>query len=177
MFPEFGDLERFKRAWDAVHIARPVHYTLFTFGESLLPYWLVCDPAGPEKLVSIRQGEIKITRPLLITPENCRPEFQNFFEDADESEAVSFLLGRTASFSHLRFANTSGPERIVSDSVEEAVSRLNRQLDADDEDRVAVLVAPAALAGLALLKYATDRVVQSAPGNVQELREKGFLPE
>ncbi|MGH7199456.1 MAG: hypothetical protein ACREJB_02555, partial [Planctomycetaceae bacterium] len=87
-----------------------------------------------------------------------------------------FLLSRTAAFSHLRFANSAGERKIVSDSVEEAVARLNRQLDTDDEDRVAILSSPPQLAGLAVLRYATERVLTSAPDNVQELRERGFLP-
>jgi hypothetical protein len=176
MFDEFSQLEHFRQAWDAVQIARPVQYTLFTFGESELPYYLVCEAEPPEKTVSITRGEVRITRPLIITPDNARPELLNFFEDREEELAAEFLIARTAAFSNLRLANQSGPARIVSDSVEEAVARLSRQLDDAEEDRVAILTAPAALAGMAILKYATDRVWQSTPGNLQELRERGFLP-
>ena len=35
----------------------------------------------------------------------------------------------------------------------------------------------AGLAGLAVLRYAAERIMQSAPDNIQELRERGFLPE
>ena len=176
MYYESSDESRFREAWEAVQIARPVHYTLFTFGESQLPYLLVTQAAPPEKTVSITKGEVKITRPLIITADNATPELQNFFEDRTDAEMAQFLLARTAAFSHLRLANDSGPARIVSDSIEEAVARLSRQLDDEDEDRVAILTAPAGMQGLAVLKYAADRVWQSAPGNLQELREKGFLP-
>jgi hypothetical protein len=60
--------------------------------------------------------------------------------------------------------------------VEEAVARLNRQLDGDDDDHIAILTAPARMAAFAVFRYATERVWQSAPDNVQELRERGFLP-
>lgn len=176
---DFNDLsreDRFRAAWDAVRIARSVSYTLFTFGESDLPYYLVCNAQKSGGTVTVRQGEVKITRPLIITPDNSRPEFQNFFEDASEQGFAEFLLSRTAAFSHLKFSNHSGAERIVSDSVEEAVARLNRQLDNEDEDRFAILTSPPQLAGLAVLRYATERVIASAPGNVKELRERGFLP-
>jgi len=85
-------------------------------------------------------------------------------------------MARTAAFSHLQFSNETGPARIASDSMEEAIDRLSRQLDDEEEDRVAILAAPPQLAGLAILKYAADRVWQSAPENLQELRERGFLP-
>ncbi|HID21414.1 MAG TPA: hypothetical protein EYP14_03330 [Planctomycetaceae bacterium] len=170
------DERQVREAWDAVQIVRPVHYTLFTFGESVLSYYLVCERPAPKQTVSIRRGDIRITRPLIITPESGHPVFDNFLLD-DEGEAiVDFLLERTAAFSNLRITNESGPERIVTDSLEEAVSKLNQQLDAEEEDRVAILTAPERLAGVALIKYATERILASVEGNIQELRERGFLP-
>lgn len=178
MFPidGFEDERRFRAAMEAVQIARPVHYSLFTFGQSDLPYLLVLSGLGEDQTVSVTRGEVKITRPMIITPDNARPEFQNFFEDDDDAGLAQFILARSASFSHLKMQNQSGPKRIVSDSVDEVVARLNQQLDDDDEDRVAILTAPARLAGFAILRYATERVIQSAPDNIQELRERGFLP-
>lgn len=173
---ESSDRDRFFRAWNAVEIARPVHYGLFTFGESDLPYFLVLEGSSTGEPVTITQGQVTITRPLIITPDNASPRFENFFDDADDSDLASFLLARTASFSHLRLSNRRGEKRIVSDNVEEAVARLNRQLDNEDEDRVAILTAPQSLAGMAVLKYAADRVITSAPDNIQELRDRGFLP-
>ena len=175
-FHPFDREHRFRKAWEAVQIRRRVPYSLFTFGESVLPYFLVCRPETSGELVSIRNGEVRITRPTIITPDSARPEFRNFFDEYGDEGMVEFLLARTAAFSHLRLANESGPSRIVSDSVDEAVARLNRQLDEEEEDRVAILTAPAQLAGVALLRYAAERIAASAADNVQELRERGFLP-
>lgn len=173
---DYEDLARLQQAWESVQIARPVHYGLFTFGESVLPYFLVCDTGEAKRPVAITQGEVRVTRPTIFTPENAPPELNNFFEDFGEEHAISLLLARTASFRHLKFNNVSGNREFVSDSVEEVVDRLNRRLDTEEEDRVAILTAPAPLAGMALLRYAADRIIQSAPDNLQELRERGFLP-
>ena len=105
-----------------------------------------------------------------------KPEFRDFFEDANDHGLVEFLMARTAAFSNLKLANEYGSERIVTDTIAEAVDRLNHQLDAEEEDRTAILSAPAGLAGFALFRYASERVMSSAPDNVQELRERGFLP-
>src|SRR6185503_14504385 len=114
---------------------------------------------------------------MIITPDNFHPEFRNFFDNDDEESAAEFILmSRTAAFSNLKFENQRGPAQIVTDSVEEAVAKLNRQLDDEEEDRVAVLCAPAALGGFAVLRYALERIMQSHPDNVRELRERGFLP-
>lgn len=177
MFDDFEYMRRLRSDWESIQIVRPVQYALFTFGESVLEYLLVTEGRAPEKLVKIRRGEVKVTRPLIIRPDSDGPEFLNFFEGQDEERAIEFLLSRTAAFSNLRFTNETGPERIVSDHIDEAVAKLQRQLDAEDEDRVAILTAPAAMAGLAVLKYTADRVIQSAPGNLEELRERGLLPE
>ena len=175
-FSEFEERRRFQQAWERVRVARTVPYTLFTFGDSELPYFLVCEAHGANETVTITRGDVRITRPLIITPDNLRPEFRNFFENGEEGLLAEFIMARTAAFSHLHFENQHGPARIVTDSVEEAVTRLNQQLDNDEEDRVAILCAPAKLGGFAVFRYAAERVMQSAPENIQELRERGFLP-
>ena len=176
LFEDFEQERRFRAAWEAVRIERSVHYGLFTFGDSELPYFLVTRAARPGDPVSIRRGEVKVTRPSIITPGTERPEFRNFFESAEEHQYIEFLLARTAAFSNLQLSNHSGPAKIVTDTVDEAVSRLSRQLDDAEEEHVAILSAPSNLEGMAVLRYASERVISSAPGNVQELRERGFLP-
>jgi hypothetical protein len=175
-FPDFQRMQRFQQAWEAVQIVRPVHYSLFTFGDSELPYFLVCEAQSGGSTVSITRGEVRITRPLIITPDSMRPEFRNFFDEGEEGVVADFLMARTAAFSHLKFENQQGESRIVTDNVEEALARLNRQLDDEEEDRVAILSSPAPLAGFAVFRYAAERVMKSAPDNIQELRERGFLP-
>jgi hypothetical protein len=176
LFNEHDQEGRFRAAWEAVAIRRNVHYSLFTFGESLLPYFLVLSANRPGQTVSLTRGEVKIARPMIITPHNASPEFQNFFDSEDNAEVAQFLLARSAGFSHLKLTNASGPKQIQSDSIDEIVNRLNRQLDDEEEDRTAILTAPPELAGVALLRYAAERVWTSASDNIQELRERGFLP-
>ncbi len=176
MFDDFERERYFQELWDSVRIERGVTYSLFTFGDSDLPYYVVTPADNENKTVAVRQGQVTISRARILTPENMHPEFQNFFENSDESGAAEFLMSRTAAFSNLRLSNHQGSERIVTDTVAEAVDQLNQRLDHDEEEHTAVLSAPAGLAGLALFKYASQRVLASAPDNLQELRERGFLP-
>ena len=176
MFEDFDQEAGFHAAWEAVAIARGVKHTLCTFGESVLPYYLVCPVSPAAAPGAVTKGEVRITRPMLITPDNARPEFSNFFETDDEEAVVPFLLARTARVSPLKFDNQSGAKRVVSETIEGMVAKLNRQLDDEEEDRVAILTAPTKLGKVAVLRYATEQVMRSAPENVQELRERGFLP-
>lgn len=175
-FQDWESEHRFHEAWNAVQIARPVRFSLFTFGESQLPYFLVCGDRESGMQVSITRGEVRVKRPMIITPSNASPALAGFFENAEEEGLAQFLLARSAHFSHLQLENQRGEKQFVSDNVEEVVEHLNRRLDDEDEDRVAILTAPRNLAGLAVLRYAAERVLESAPGNIQELRERGFLP-
>jgi len=80
-FDEYDQEQSFRAAWNAVTIERLVHSSLFTFGESVLPYFLVLDAAKQGDPVSITKGEVKVDRPTIITPDTSRPEFRNFFEN------------------------------------------------------------------------------------------------
>ena len=54
MFDNFDREARFRAAWEAVGIARGVKYTLFTFGESVLPYYLVCPVSAAATPVKVK---------------------------------------------------------------------------------------------------------------------------
>lgn len=165
--------QQFHRLWNAVRIERSMPYTLFTFGESELPYYLVVAGKNAGEMVGVTRGQVSITRPTILTPDNVDPEFHGFFERGEDS-MVDFLLARGMRFPHMKFANRAGETDLVSDSLEEVVARLQDRVD--EEDRTAILSAPHGLGGLALMKYAIEKAVESAPSNIQELKERGLLP-
>lgn len=175
-FNDYDNEQSLARLWNAVKIVRDIPYTLFTFGDSELRYFLVLSPQQAGQPVKLRQGEIRITRPLIITPESAQPDWQDFFESSEDQHFLEFLMARSAAFSNLRLANNSGPEQIVTDQPQELIDRLNQQLDREEEDRIAILAAPEGLAGVALIRFAAERIMASAPGNLNELRERGLLP-
>ena len=126
MFDEFERELHFRRLWNSVRIERPVKYSLFTFGDSKLAYYLVTPKAENEDLVRIQQGQVTISRARIITPDSLRPEFRNFFEDNEDFGLADFLMTRTAAFSNLKLDNHFSSERIATDSLAEAIDRLNR---------------------------------------------------
>jgi hypothetical protein len=136
---------------------------------------LLIEPENRGELVSMTRGTVRITRPTIITPGNATPEFRNFFDDAQGEGLAQFLLSRSAGFSNLKFENSSGQSRYVSDSVDEVVSKLNRELELEEDRETGILIAPNDLGWVALMRYAAERVMRSAPDNIQELRERGFL--
>jgi hypothetical protein len=176
-FHDYQQDRMFRELWESVAIIRDVPHSLFTFGHSDLPYFLVVDSPRTGELVEVSQGSVRVTRPMIVTPYNTTPEFSSFFEGEEWAGMIDYLLARTAAFSNLKLENQSQKSELTSDSVEEVVARLNHRLDAEEEDRVAILTAPHRLGPLAVLRYTTERIMESAPGNIRELRERGFLPE
>ena len=175
-FENFPQYERFRKVWESVEIVRSVPYTLFTFGDSDLPYYLVCGPEEAGGQVSIRRGDVKVSRPLIITAGQARPEFDDFFDGQEEEDVAKFLLSRTARFPNMKFSNVVGTEHLASGNVEEAVERINQKLDNEEEDRVGVLTAPSSLGGIAVLRYCLERMAESTADNLTELHEHGLLP-
>ena len=100
-FEDFERESKFREMWNAVEIVRPVHYSLFTFGESSLQYFLVCGEQDFGPSVSVTRGEVSVKRPMIITRDNARPEFRNFFDNDEEEGVADFLLARSAHFSNL----------------------------------------------------------------------------
>jgi len=176
MFDEFWKIQRLQAAWEQVRIVRAAARGLFTFGSTELAYYLVTPAQEEGGLVSVAAGEVHLQRPLILTPQDAPPELQDFLDDESDAEMFRFLLARQAQFTNLKLCNRRGPVRLVTDTVEESVARLVERLDQEDETDVAVLTAPVGLGGMAVLRYAVERILHSAPDNIQELRERGFLP-
>ena len=181
LFDGPGDI---RALFNRVRVEREVRYTLFTFGDSELEYYLVVGAKDPRDPVAVTRGQVTVTRPTILTP-GSRPELFGFFEEDTEGEewkgedlerSAVFMMSRTAAFQNMNLSNRVGKREAMSDSVEEVVERLGRRLDSEDEDRVAILSAPHGLGPVAVLKYTTEQIGRSTPGNIKELQEKGLLP-
>ena len=119
LFNPFEDESRFMRAWHAVEIARPVQLGLFTFDVSDLPYFLVCGGKKTGAIVRVTKGEVKISRPLIITPDNMRPEFEDFFlkfafAPARDGREYHYALADGQFFNLLEIGRASCRERVYS---------------------------------------------------------------
>ena len=176
----FAAQRRLGELMSTVRLARDVRRSLFTFGDTALPYLLV--QPGEDGRATLAQGSVTVARPTILTP-SSEPEFFGFFEElaeaagADLADFVQFALQRTAAFHRLKVNNEFGLSQQPGGDVAEVVDRANRRLDDEEDEDTAILVAPRGLGPLAVLKYAATRISRSGPDNIQELRERGFLPE
>ena len=96
-------------------------------------------------------------------------------DGADGEEVVRFLMSRGVTFGDLKLGHRRLKRGTIARSPERVVEQLQEEI-VDEDDRTAILVAPHGLGGVALVRYAAECVMESAPGNIGELRERGFLP-
>ncbi|MFH5806604.1 hypothetical protein [Alienimonas sp. DA493] len=96
-------------------------------------------------------------------------------EGEDGEEVVRFLMSRGVKFGDLKVGHRRLKRGVIARSPERVVEQLKDEI-LDEDDRTAILVAPHGLGGVALLRYAAECIMESAPGNIGELRERGFLP-
>ncbi|QDT15287.1 hypothetical protein [Alienimonas californiensis] len=96
-------------------------------------------------------------------------------EGEDGEEVVRFLMSRGVKFGNLKIGHRRLKRGVVARSPERVVEQLQEEI-LDEDDRTGILLAPHGLGGVALVRYAAECIMESAPGNIGELRERGFLP-
>ncbi|MEM9703737.1 MAG: hypothetical protein AAF907_14960, partial [Planctomycetota bacterium] len=109
------------------------------------------------------------------SPSGGNPWDDAMGDDEDGERVVRFLMSRGVKFGDLKLGHRRRKRSAVTQSPERVVEQLKSEI-LDEDDRTAILVAPHGLGGVALVRYAAECIMESAPGNIGEMRERGFLP-
>ena len=96
-------------------------------------------------------------------------------DDGDGEGVVRLLMSRGVKFGNLDIGHRRLRRGRSARTVRSVIDELKAECGEED-DRTAILLAPHGLGGVALVRYAAECVMESAPGNIGELRERGFLP-
>ena len=96
-------------------------------------------------------------------------------EGGEGERVVRFFMSRGVKFGDLDVGHRRLRRGRSARTVRSIVDELKAEITEED-DRTAILVAPHGLGGVALVRYAAECIIESTPGNVGELRERGFLP-
>ena len=73
-------------------------------------------------------------------------------------------MSRTAAFSNLKLSNHQGSERIVTDTIQEAVDQLNNRHDSEEEEHTAILSAPAGYGWIRIVQVCVTTSDVQCPG-------------
>ena len=165
--------EQFEYAWKNTKIIRHVERSLFTFGDSTLPYYIVAEAILNKNHTVVREGEVVVKRPMVYTPYADSPVFEGFGDK--EKESAFFIIQRLAYIPPYKYQNDSKHIYVSPSPLDEAVQKLNQRLDSEDNRLVAIIKGAAEMWEVSVMRYAIERMVKSMPSNITELKEKGFL--
>jgi hypothetical protein len=127
----------------------------------------------------VRQGTVQAERPQILTPDLWRERFEGFGEEAEAYAAhMSRMYGQNFKSLEYKFKNTLEGTTLEHAPLAELVDRVTKQLDRDNALRTGLLQAPDDHWSLAVMKFIVEATLQSFPGNMRELDERGmFDPE
>ena len=165
--------EKFEYVWKNTEILKVAERTLFTFGDTGLPYLFIARSLTKGTDTVVREGEVTVKRPLVIKPHPDHPMFEGFGEY--EEELGMFLIQRLAYIPPYKYTHGSKRIYISSESIEAMTGKLRRRLEREDNRLIALITGIADMWEVSVMKYAAEMMMKSLPSNLTELKERGFL--
>lgn len=165
--------EKIEYVWNNTKILRNVEKNLFTFGDTVLPYFLIAELVKDKPSTFVKEGEVIIKRPLIYTPYQDTPHFKGFGEK--EKEYSNFIIHRMAYIPPYTYQNASKSFYISSDNIEETSARLSKRLDGEGNNLTAIIKTMMDMWEVSVMRYSIERMVKSLPSNITELKERGLL--
>ncbi len=149
-----------------------------TFGETKVHYYVVTDLLDTVGQARIRDGIIEAKRPRLITPDYlARKLTDNFGSEAEEYAEWLVNSGQALRFLEygLYLHKEEYQEEIVSGDSRSVGENIVRQKEGDAEGPCVVMVGVDDLWEVSLMRFASQLIESSVPGNMQDLSGRGLL--
>lgn len=168
----------FSYALENTRVLLPPRQRLDTFGTSLVHYVLLTEDMDAANLSRVREGRIHAERPQLITPQGmARLALEGFGEQGRKfAEQISAQAGRFAFLKYgFRISKSDMRAYDVHESLESVAGRLKEDLQGKGEPLTALVAGVDDGWEVCLLKFMIDLIGASAPGQVDDFRERGML--
>jgi len=165
--------EQFDEAWQAVDVVRYSQPNLFTFGDTRLKYTVIAPSEIHQGETVLREGQVVVQKPMIINLLGAEGVHLEGFGEFDQMPG--FLIERMAYIPRLNYRNQEGRMEIVSTPANELIEQVIKKLDTEGDNLMGVMKSPAGAWQIGVLRYSVEKIVQSTPYNIQELRERGFL--
>lgn len=172
-------MSNFQQALATTRLLRPPKRSLATFGTTTLQYVLLSTPGDQPGACRVREGTVTAERPQILTPGLWKERFEGFGADAEAyADHMHRLYGAALRALEYRFRNNLQSTTLEHAPFAELVDRVQTRLDREDALRTGLLQASDEHWSLAVMKFIVDTTLQSLPGNMRELQERGmFDPE
>jgi len=164
-------VEAFEYTSRHMRVLRARKHLLYTFGDTKMPYITLSESSEDNREVIIRRGEVIAERPRIAIPGQDNTLCCEGFDFSEiEAESVPIFLMRRMGMPPARYINKSiasierGPMSAI-------LARTVAILDQQNDIRTGVITSPNKFWHLAVLLYAGQQAMRSAPANVAEQLE------
>lgn len=176
------DDEMMREAAARTEVLRAPRQSLFTFGSTIISYYLVTeaayadaeDGAAADETV-IREGRVVAERPRVVTPYYLYG-VEGFSDDARRYlESLIDSLGPNAPGLLYSYRNEPGNLNIVSDHWRAVVDRLNGEIDSRGDSLAAIIKGMDQLWDVAVIKFIFEMTQRSVGHNLGQMQTRGLL--
>ncbi len=148
-----------------------------TFGSTVFRFYLVSELMDTVGQVRVRDGKLHAERPLLIAPKYYDQMLEGFGERAEQF--VEWMKEHGSEFAVMKygfqFKKTDMREEVVHSPLADVVAKLREQVERDEDAGGAIIHGTDEGWEVCLLKFATDMIQRSAPGNMGEWKRRGLI--
>lgn len=183
------DRETIQHVAENTQVIRPPRQHLATFGVTNIRYYLVTEPSyadllgdvpglateEPGRETVVREGEIHVERPKIVTPYYLVNLFQGFDHGREYAEFLSETYGPQSPGLLYSYRHDLSDTNVISDSLPVVVERLEKQIDEHQSTLAAIVRGVDSLWDISLMKFVYDLTVSSLGSNVRELSRQGML--
>jgi len=172
--------ERIRDAVERTVVLRAPQQTLFTFGRTIIYYYLVTEPAyieivGDTTETVVREGRVLAEKPKIVTPyylaglEGFSSDARKYFDTLIENYGphIPGLL--------YSYRNEPKEMNIVSTGWQAVVDKLNAEIDERGDRLAAIIKGPDELWDVSLVKFIFEMTQRSVGNNLGEMGAKGLL--
>ncbi len=158
----------------------PPQKQLETFGSTFINYHLITEKMDAVNVIRIREGRIYAERPQVLTPVYFEQLLLEGFGKGTQ-QYIDWLRAHVHDLAFLkygfRFRKEEIQETTVHENVDAVADRIKALVEKRSDPLTAVIKGVDDAWEVCLLKFITDIIRQSVPGNIMEMRKHRMLEE
>jgi len=153
---------------------------LATFGITNIHYYLVTEPSyadlvGEVRETVVREGDVHVERPQIVTPFYLLNLFQGFEHGREFAEYLVETYGAQSPGLLYSYRNEPKDTSIVSDPLAVVAGRLEEMLEREGRALAAIVKGVDHLWDVSLMKFVYDLTMGSLGQNVREMAARGLF--
>jgi len=167
----------FHYAMENTRVVVTPHSAIETFGTTRFHFHLVSELLDEVDTVRIRTGTIEAERPRILTAQHfSKVLLEGFGEEA--REFAEWMESNASMAKILRygfqFRKTNFAEKVVRESMEDALGRLEEEIRRGDDPCAALIAGVDDVWEVCLLKFTMEMIQRSAGENIAEWKRRGL---